>query len=354
MSETLTLGGRIRIIPVTDSTWAGEGPLPGSYCLGTENGSVFYCVETAEGTAVKDCGQLAEEAINGIAFLGPYVGLSTRSEVLIYEHTAQGFNRIFSSPGGAHGILALPTGKFFAPAGTDGLFCVDLDAPPDRRYWYDFPPGNSLNFYSLTRLGQRPGNEVLGCAAQTDGLLAIQVAAGQAHNRISGWSVPGMDIIDVCSLNSDEHPLAVAAFAFDRSIVFTRDLLSQEAPAAVRFDKVRGTPYSIRSVQGHIFVLTNREIVVLPGLASRFLRGEHITNPIRYLAHPVEAVDIFVTKAQELLILSDADVTAFSVKALVQGYEEVDATTDPANSAKWEACVTAPEFVSINWQKVAA
>jgi hypothetical protein len=317
MSSTLSLKAPSRVIPVKDATWAGHCPWTGSYCLGLDSGQVLICRESSAGIVIDDFGALAEEAINGVAFHGPHMAVSTRSEVSVYEHSEDKLNLELASPGGAHGVLATPSGQFVAPAGTDGLLCLDARAHPDRRVWYDHPRDRLFYWYALAYLGNSSGKDILTCAAQTDGLLTIQFENGQAYNQIVGWSAPNVDFISVCSLNSND-PFAVAALARDGSLSFIRDVLTPNVPIAVRLEDLRGAPYSVLSGQGHIFILTSHEIVVLPGLASAFLSTERIEMPIDYISESVEAVDAFVVKGEKLLILTDDAVVEFNLKTLVE------------------------------------
>ncbi len=282
-----------------------------------DSGQVLVCRESAGGNVIEDFGALADEAINGVAFHGRHMALSTRSEVSVYEHSEDRLNLELSSPGGEHGILATPTGQFVAPAGTDGLLCLDVTAHPDRRVWYDHPRDKSFYWYSLAYLGNSSGKDILTCAVQTDGLLTIQFENGQAYNQIVGWSAPNVDFISVCSLNSN-YPFAVAALASDGSLTFIRDVLAPNVPHAVRFEGLLGAPYSILSGQGHVFILTSHEIVVLPGLASAFLSTERIEMPIHYISESVEAVDAFVVKGEKLLIVTDDAVVEFNLTTLVE------------------------------------
>ena len=190
---------RIARIPNEEITWAGESPWTGGYCFGAESGKVFFCSKSDSEPNVEYAEMLAEDAINGIAFWNEFIGVSTRSEVVVYRRVTGGaFDLVVSGPGGAHGVLATPGGQFLAPSGPEGVLCVDVAAKVGPRMWNQRANGTSLNHYSLTRLGNAAGKEILACAGRTDGL------SGFSSTRATrGPSSPGsrrpMLILSTCA-----------------------------------------------------------------------------------------------------------------------------------------------------------
>jgi hypothetical protein len=353
MKVPLFEGQRHRF-PDDEITWAGDCPWTGTYCFGTENGKVLFYRKDGTVPSPEWSATVAEEAINGVAFFQEFIGVSTRSEINFYRHSPDApitLERVGSGPGGAHGILATPGGQFVAPMGTEGLFCFDSSK---ARAWIDHANGTKHNYYSVHYLANCEGREILACAARTDGLLTVRLDEDENENRIIGLTAPDIDFIDVCSLQLPEFPFAVAALCRDRSLIFIRNMLTEENPQTLRFDQFRGVPYSILSAQGHLFVLTSHEIVVFPGLGSRFASGEPLDRPIHYRHKAVQAVDAFMSESRELMILTDDGVSVFEISKLVNGRTDA---ADPAESPDvpiWDELHEAPALLPTEWHNLVA
>jgi hypothetical protein len=298
-------------IPGEEITWAGECPWNKSYCFGTESGKVVFPVASDNGQSELTESKVSDEAINDVAFWKDLVGITTRSEVLVYRGPHSGAELSFVSgfPGGAHGIIATPRGRLLAPMGTEGLFCFDGEQASENLGWIDRPDQGVRNYYKVVYVGELHGKEILACATRTDGLARMELDATDA-NRVVSLSSPSVDLIDVCSLRSQEHPFAVAGLSLDRSLVLVRDILalSEENPRRLRFDGLRGTPYSLLSAFGHILLLTSAEIVIFPDLASRFLAGEALDHPVDAYHSPVQAVEAFIASERSLMVVTDDGV----------------------------------------------
>ncbi len=108
-------------------TWAGECPWNGGFCFGTESGELLICDEHYDRLDVHQH-KVSEEAINGVAFRKGIVGVSTRSQVIVARRISpdDSISEVVKADrGGAHGIVATPGGRFFAPMGVAGLLVVD-------------------------------------------------------------------------------------------------------------------------------------------------------------------------------------------------------------------------------------
>jgi hypothetical protein len=347
--------GRRHKFPGDEITWAGECPWTDNYCFGTENGEVLFHEDAAPGQFSYLRNKLAEEAINGVAFYKEFVGVSTRSELLLYRKSpGGGFERRVQGPGGAFGVLATQSGQFLAPMGTDGIFCIDKLGSDRPRGWFDNAANTQLNFYSLAYLGKCADQEILACAARNDGLLTIRFDMDDVQNQIIGLTAPNIDFIDACPLNSRQWPYAVAALCHDRSLIFVRNVLTEDNPRTLRFDEFRGTPYSILSAQGHIFVLTSSDIIVIPDLASRYLNDEQLDRPIHFRHKAVRAVDAFVLRGHDLVILTDDEVNIFEITALVPVSRDSSGAQKSHDSQNWDEIEGIPAIVSTTWGSLVA
>ena len=299
-------------IPGEEITWAGVCPGNENYCLGTESGKVFLLNAGDKGRGeVLGEFKVSNEAINGVAFWNDLVGITTRSEVLVYPVPPLGaaLSLIGGSTSGAHGIIATPRGRLLAPMGSEGLYCFDGEQACEDRGWIDRPAQGVRNYYKVAYMGEWHGKEIIACATRTDGLARFELHETDA-SRVISLAAPTVDLIDVCSLRTQGHPFAVAGLSLDRSLVFVRDILtlSEEDPRRLRLDGLRGTPYSLLSALGHVFLLTSAEIVIFPDLASRFLAGEPLDRLVDAYHSPVQAVEAFIAGERTLMVVTDDGV----------------------------------------------
>lgn len=354
MNESI-VKGRLFQLDDHEITWAGDCPWTGSFCVGTESGELSFYEESGLGRSLVVSEKVAEDAINGAAFFGDFMGISTRSEInLCRRNPGSKLDIIVREPRGAHGILATPGGQFLAPMGTAGLFCVDVSEDQSPRAWIDHANGTQHNYYSLRYLCSFRGRATLVCAARNDGLLTIQFDKRAVDDKIMGLTAPNIDFVDVCSLGSAQWPCAVAALCHDRTLIFVRNVVTFEQPKMLRFDGFRGTPYSILSAQGHVFVLTSREIIVLPHLGSLYLSGEQLDRPIQYRHKAVVAVDAFIHDAKELMIITDDGVDSFDISKLINGSGETAGVHAPPDVLIWDELFERPSPVTTHWNVLVA
>jgi hypothetical protein len=199
--------------------------------------------------------------------------------------------------------------------GIEGLYCFDGEQDPQGQGWIERPAEGVRNYYKVVYLGECEGKEIFGCATRADGLSRIQFDEANT-NRILSLAAPSVDLIDATSLRSTECPFAVAGLSLDCSLVLVRDILSldEQDPRRLRFDGLRGTPYSVLSAQGHILLLTSAELVILPDLASRFLDGDRLDRAVHTYHTPVEAVEAFIASDRYLMVITD-EVPILSARA---------------------------------------
>jgi hypothetical protein len=121
MNESL-VKGRPYQLEDHEITWAGDCPWTGSFCVGTESGKVSFYEDSGLGRSLALSEKIAEDAINGAAFFGDFMGISTRSEIILCRRNpGVRLGIIVREQGGAHGILATPGGQFLAPMVTQGF-----------------------------------------------------------------------------------------------------------------------------------------------------------------------------------------------------------------------------------------
>ena len=353
MSSALVVGKSLPF-PDQEITWAGECPWTGSLCFGTEDGELLVGRQLDNGDLeILPPIKVAEDAINDVAFWGEFVGISTPSEVVLARRSPSGDGihpAVIRTPDGAHGILATPEGHFFAPMGTAGLLRVEADKIPFDGVTIDKPEQATPYFYKLIYLGKDADKELLACAARTSGLLMIR--SNSDHMNIIDLVSRDIDFVDVCSMSSPGWPHAVVGLSWDGSLIFVRDLLAETQPQTLRLEELRGTPYSILSTGGHLFVLTSKEIVALPDLLTRYLQGDRLDHPVRYLQMPIHSVDAYITNGKYLLIVMDKEVRSFEIARLVQPPVESSIRNGPPDLRDWGEREQKLSSVQSNWESL--
>jgi hypothetical protein len=347
------LNGRLFQIREEEITWAGECPWTGGFCFGTVDGGIFYYKEAAgRGDVEPHQLAVAEEAINGVAFWKDFVGVSTRSEVSLYRLRSSGedVELVTGVPRGAHGILSTPGGQFLAPLGVDGMLCIDAERAPQFKPWIDHARQSQLYYYHLIYLGDSADHQILACAARTEGLLRIPFDKDKPGDRIIGFTSSDIDLIDVCALSSPEAPFAVAGLSLDRSLIFVRNILEDAEPRRLRFEEIRGTPYGILRADGHLFVLTSEELVVLPGLAARFLNGEPMDHQVHGRRTPIQAVDAYLVREKYLMIVLDDGVSILEIPELLSSGTTERFGAENQDGLDWSDVEGFPQLISMPWQ----
>ena len=274
-------------------SWAGGCPWTGGLCLGTDGGVIAMPIEGV-GMQEPDLWHVAREPINGVAFAGDFIGVSTPAEVvLLRRDPSTGDIGRVGEPfgGGAHGIVATASGTFLAPLDGDRLLEMACDGRGHTMGVVHFSQ-DSLNLYKLAGLGVVDGEEVFACAARKGGLLTFASGRGQIHPPIIRHPLAGLDLVGVCPLGSPGHPRAVAGLGADGTLVFCRDIREGKF-TGLRFDGLRVVAYELLAARGHLFVLTRDSLLALPGLATRFLEGQPLA-PTPAIEVPIRGSDAFL------------------------------------------------------------
>jgi hypothetical protein len=322
-------------IPGLDVSWVGECPWTKNLCFAGEDGSLVFLPgpEAAEGTGPLTV-QPATDTINAVAFAGEFIAISSRNEVLVGKRVSGHDPRLDFFPhsfiGGAHGVEASHRGAFLAPIGDLGLLILNYDdGQVDAQIaWHQ---DARLNFYRLTRLGNGPDGEVFAAAARRDGLAAVNFADGTLSGPMIHHQFRGHDIVDVCSLNDPRYPLAAACVSRERTIFLMRDVLGTEAPVTLNYGGFEGTAYTLLSAQGHLLLLTDRELIAFPDLAPRFLQGDSLDRPLAIVSSPVNAADAYLLGDHSVLLIEeDSTVAELKVADLVGGLAERQGVNGPA------------------------
>jgi len=313
-----TLHGLHLRFPDFEVSWAGEYPPSGGLCFGSEDGRLRFADRDGRNGWLLDWIADSGEAINGVASVGRMMAVSTRSDVAFLDlnpHERGGESpKIYE--GGAHGVIATAAGGFVAPLGPDGLLSMMPaygSAHPMRVSKF---PGREINLVKLTRLSGDAQADYFGGAARRDGLLAVHMGeGGPIGSRY--FTAPDLDIVDVCSMPSQEWPFAAVGLGADRSFHFCRNLPAEGPVWTLSFGALRGAAYTILHALGNLFLLTSEALYAFPGLACRFLEDDALNNPVRAHIWPIEAVDISLAHDQLFVVMPDR-VIVVPVEELVE------------------------------------
>ncbi len=266
-------------IPGQSISWVGECPWTDTLCFGGEDGKLIIsrgCPEIGKKATTNFFPfPLATDAINAVAFADNMFALSSRNEIVVGRRQTQ--NNVDSLDtcshefrGGAHGVVASQTGAFLAPIGDLGLLVLKYDSGQIEVETFsheDFP----FNSYKLVRLGTGPqGEEVFASAGRGDGLLAFRFARDADFFSSTHHSFEAHDIVDVCPLNDPRYPFAVACISRSGVVFLIRDVLEDHTLFRLNYGGNQGVSYTLLSARGHLFLLTDRELVAFPNVAFRF------------------------------------------------------------------------------------
>ena len=341
------------VLPDFDTSHVVERPGSPVYCLGSDDGRIGLLsadgLEDVGPVSITDSG----EAINGIAFSEGLIAVSTRDE-LILTNTGTKIEGLFDRlvfPIGSHGVASRPGGGFVATMGRNGLVLMgrNRDLSYSVHAWK--PAGTPINAYKVVSVFDPVRGEVLACASRGIGLIGLPVARDGSLGTGARILRPnGVDFVDVTSLGSREYPYAVIALGLDCSIHFVRDPSTGGKAKHLHMAETGERGYRILSAKGHIFLLTSKQLTIIPNLASQLLEGEEIELPLTARKLEVEAVDMTVTSDGFVLIVMPNSIRRVEIAKLVAGFERsesispvsseiFDQQVDPSSQAT-EECLT--------------
>jgi hypothetical protein len=350
MSQAYTDALVARMFTPEPPTWVGQGVLPHQLYVGTEKGRLFL-VDPDRGVR-RDPSPIfgSGEAINGAAFTDKLMAVSNRSEVVIQEMIPGIKPRVLE--GGAHGVIASKGGRILAPMGIDGLLIVSPsdDTPPIPTVLKS--PETDLYFYQTVQIGPlEQGQEWFATACRDDGVARIMLGPGREYDEFEVRSKKNprtqknADIVSLCSLNRPGYPYAMAVLSMDRTVYFTADIRTA-AFTGMALDELDGTPYSVHSAQGHLFILTSDKLYVMNDFAERavYNPGSFSREPITSFSLEVDAVDCSIAHDEYLLLVHDHYVTVNRISMLSQGMLLATNTRSPDLNGSDEVSTVDPEF----------
>lgn len=307
--------------PDVEISCAVEAHLAEFLCIGTENGKIGYLtLNGGIGSAPSEGGQgrpvlrdvaPSGDAINGIAFSGQYCAVTTRSDIVVGQ---VGRTASIVLDMGAHDVVATPSGGFVASRGIEGLVFLD----PSQAAFASRPwkiPGKPLYLYKLACLGRRESDDVFVSAARKDGIATI-IRQGRT-GRFQLRTIPGLDVVSVCTLGSSRHPNAIAAIATDLSLILIRDGLTLAERKIFNLGSGRETAYRVLRAQGHLVVLTDSRVILLKDFVS-WVVDETSGGDMVVFEYEVQAVDASIAFDRWLLIVEPDGLKIIDINEMVQ------------------------------------
>lgn len=153
------------------TSWVGEYSLGQGVAFGGEDGHIRLV--NKEGKTIEFPPPETDEAINGLAFLPHWMGISTRNEVCFVDITPGQFPSIVRVEYGAHGVIEGPDGHFLAPLGTTGLLFFKPMKEENLPVTISHTRKRDLYFYRVVNLIGPSGQHIIAAATRRDGIAAM-------------------------------------------------------------------------------------------------------------------------------------------------------------------------------------
>jgi len=336
MSRTVITTGAIEfgtraVFSDFDVVWAGPNPFHDGFAFGSEDGRLLFTNEDIQPVVEAYPATASGEAINGLAYSGGVLAVSTRADTTFWwlplHQDERGASASVSA--GAHGVVAMADGNFVAPMGHSGLLVMKAKAG-DK-----IPVGVSkateqVCFYRVAILHNQNGIEVLAFALRRAG-IGFEAFNSKAENtRLNTTTFDQLDVVDVCAM--EPKGLSVAAVGLDGTLILIRNALDLDVsgPVTMRFPAVAGVAYRLLSSCGHIILVTSKATYVFVDLAKEFLAGDGLA-PIAppTLVLPMEPIDACVYRDKFLLIVTaDNSVLRFDLGMIAAGVPKKTAGSD--------------------------
>lgn len=299
-------------------SWVGHNPFADGFCYGSEDGRYLLTDDNGLDMGGPAKGSVSGEAINSVVRSGTWLAISTRAEInFIGKPEGSGKMEAIVFPYGAHGVSVLPDGHFVAPLGRTGLAVMRpdihepvtlLEAKKDEFY-----------FYRAVALHGTAGQNPLVCAGRLGGVGITEYVEGRQKQSLRTVTFDHLDVVDVCSIGTAEHPLAMAALDQDGAVILFRDALRDKKPLTMRCEAVTGRAYRLLSCKGDLYVLTSNGLYGLLSLAERYLNDVFAGGllPLTF-NDKMDAIDANMVRDRWLMVVLADEVRKYDVQLIHQ------------------------------------
>lgn len=303
-------------------TWAGPNHLTEGLCFGFDDGSVSFWIAATDQASQRFPVSRSKEAVNGVAHIGTHwFAVSTRADIS-FMHVEDDTNTGRATyPAGSHGIVASPSGYYFAALGNSGL----LVAKPERGEQLIHVMGRDQDdlYFNKVAIVHDASHEVLVFANRRHGVGVCEFQGLAGSRTVQTLNFEGLDVVDVCGIRP--NCLAAIAISPKAELIFLNDVLSQDRPISVRLGSIQGVAYRVLCARGHVFVLTSKAVYVCFDFVEAALLRQGVTRKPP-LVLPLEAIDINIMADQHLiLVMADNQVKMVNIDRLI---EESDSWND--------------------------
>jgi len=167
--------------------WAGPNFFePTGLCFGSTRGELLRVTENGQ-LLGHGKGSVSGGAINGIARIGDWVGVSTPEEVNFWPLDGQPGAALLH---GAHDITSTKSGFFIAPAGQSGIMVVPPGLGPNTAGKAYAPQEDDLYVYRLTVLDPLDGVELIACANRSGGISVAEFIRRAVRDKLPPAAEP--------------------------------------------------------------------------------------------------------------------------------------------------------------------
>jgi hypothetical protein len=292
-------------IPNFKVSWAG--PASAFLAYGSEDGGLRFFIDGNGQIDGFEKVSPSGEAINGLAWLGRWLAVSTRRDIFLFRDQFKfipgGAPRTALLPIGAHGVISTPGGYFMAPMGQRGLMAVKpTDSDQDNVFLLN-DNETDIYFYRSIALRHTSDADVIVSAARRSGIIAGILPHDLTTHIATTISPNNVDVVDVCSLGDG---LAVAALGRDGTLILFRDIINDKTPYNFKFKRFAGTGYRLLYSRGHIFVLTTKALYMVADIAKRVKSGEpQDDRETQILTMPMNAIDANLYEDKYVLVVNE-------------------------------------------------
>ncbi|HKI18344.1 MAG TPA: hypothetical protein VKA15_10710, partial [Isosphaeraceae bacterium] len=309
-------------LPNFDISWAGASPGKPGYWFGSDDGQVLFMSLDETDLIGPHAIAPSDDAVNGIAFAGNLMAVSTRSDVTFLSTPEPGQRHIARTVfhGGAHGVASTRGGCIIGPMGRRGILLMDPRPETAHRVRILKPADEALYIYKVVSLASPNRGTILACAGRQGGFATMPLAGAGIENYGRKLRPAGVDFVDVAALDVDGFPFAVAALGLDCSIHFVGDVLRDLATTILDISSSRERAYRILCAEGHVFMLTDKSLYAFKDLAVQFLRGETTNNSTAQVLD-LEAVDASLGPDRSLLVVMPDSVYRIEIDSILAGLD---------------------------------
>lgn len=289
-------------LPDFDPSWVGAGPLENTLCFGSEDGHLRFT--SMEGKFLKEMKNAVRsgESVNGVAFVGNWMGVSARDEVVLWSLDDDFTRKSVCAPlpFGSHGVIATPSGRFLAALGPSG-FATCLPVAEDiQSFNIGERPNEEVYFYRMASYRDSKACELGVVAMRKGGVGWMELSADGQARSLNAQSFSGLDVVDVCTADFGSST-GVVALGRDGTLILWKHRGAE--PVTVRFDAIKGTGYRVLSVGNQLFVLTSRALYAIQDLIDAVAAGGSHDIRANGVELPMEAVDAAVVGGRWVYIV---------------------------------------------------